>query len=115
MSAWTPGQRRALEAMGFVLHVRRADEAPGQPAPEAPPRQAAGPAPEPVGALPMPAGGEPYAPRLVAALYGAIGAAPAVIEAFPILLPPPAVLRTAAGKRALWPALRRLRRERARR
>ena len=85
---WDAFQREMLEAMGHAVYVPRA-----QAARPAPPASAAG-LPEPI-------------PRgLLQAIARAAGVTP---DALPPL-PPVAQLRTPAGKRALWPELRRLRR-----
>ena len=84
---WDAFQREMLEAMGHAVYVPRTQDA--LPAPPA----AAGLT------QPIPRG-------LLQAIARAAGVAP---EALPPL-PPLAQLRTPAGKRALWPALRRLRR-----
>jgi hypothetical protein len=88
---WDAFQREALEAMGHVLYAPRA--------------------PAPTAALPPPsasmAGMDAPVPRgLLQALARAAGVRP---DALPPL-PPLAQLRTPAGKRALWPRLRALRR-----
>uniref|UniRef100_A0A8J7VUL0 Uncharacterized protein n=1 Tax=Coralloluteibacterium stylophorae TaxID=1776034 RepID=A0A8J7VUL0_9GAMM len=102
--------------MGYTLFELAGSE-PEAPAARPAAEPAPGPAPEPARPAVAPPQGDPLPPRLAAALWRAIGTAPAagsLREEFPILLPPAAVLRTAAGKRALWPALRRLRGSRAR-
>ena len=87
---WDAFQREVLEAMGHVAYAPRA--------PASEPAQAA---PSDAGRLPQPV------PRgLLQALARAAGVRP---EALPPL-PPLAQLRTPAGKRALWPQLRALRR-----
>ena len=86
---WDAFQREALEAMGHVLYAPRA------------PTSAPAPAPASTAGLdaPVPRG-------LLQALARAAGVRP---DALPPL-PPLAQLRTPAGKRALWPQLRALRR-----
>ena len=86
---WDAFQREMLEAMGHAVYVPRAQ----QPAPPTQPASVAGL-------------GEPVPRGLLQALARAAGVAP---DALPPL-PPLAQLRTPAGKRALWPQLRRLRR-----
>jgi hypothetical protein len=92
---WDPFQREMLEAMGHAVYVPRAAAAAHASAPELPssPASRAGL-------------GEPVPRGLLQALARAAGVAP---EALPPL-PPLAQLRTPAGKRALWPQLRALRR-----
>lgn len=90
---WDAFQREMLEAMGHVVYVPRAGAAPEAPAGPSSPASSAG-----LGA-PVPRG-------LLQALARAGGVAP---DALPPL-PPLAQLRTPAGKRALWPQLRALRR-----
>ena len=86
---WDAFQREMLEAMGHAVYLPRTHDA----VPTSPAATAAG--------LPQPV------PRgLLQAIARAAGVAP---EALPPL-PPVAQLRTPAGKRALWPTLRRLRR-----
>ena len=85
---WDAFQREMLEAMGHAVYVPRA-----QAAPAVAPATATGLA-------------EPVPRGLLQAIARAAGVAP---EALPAL-PPLAQLRTPAGKRALWPQLRRLRR-----
>jgi len=87
---WDAFQREMLEAMGHVVYV-----------------------PRPSGASPMPSSpsstaglGEPVPRGLLQALARAAGVTPDALPA----LPPLAQLRTPAGKRALWPRLRGLRR-----
>lgn len=88
---WDAFQREALEAMGHVLYAPRAQ------APTAAP-------PSPSASM---AGLDAPVPRgLLQALARAAGVRP---DALPPL-PPLAQLRTPAGKRALWPRLRALRR-----
>lgn len=85
---WDAFQREVLEAMGHAVYVPRA-----QATSLAAPATTAGLA-------------EPVPRGLLQAIARAAGVAPDALPA----LPPLAQLRTAAGKRALWPQLRRLRR-----
>ena len=85
---WDPFQREMLEAMGHAVYVPRT-----QATPLAPPATATGLA-------------EPVPRGLLQALARAAGVAPEALPPLPSL----AQLRTPAGKRALWPQLRRLRR-----
>lgn len=85
---WDAFQREMLEAMGHAVYVPRAPDAPSA-------------SPATTTGLPSPI------PRgLLQSLARAAGVAP---EALP-MLPALGELRTPAGKRALWPQLRRLRR-----
>ncbi|MGN6513207.1 MAG: hypothetical protein ACTHKZ_06475 [Lysobacteraceae bacterium] len=88
---WDAFQREALEAMGHVVHAPRV---PSPAAPATSTAATAGP-------------GAPVPRGLLQALARAAGVRP---EALPPL-PPLAQLRTPAGKRALWPTLRALRRD----
>jgi hypothetical protein len=85
---WDAFQREMLEAMGHAVYVPRTQSAP------------------PVAAATGAGLPQPIPRGLLQALARAAGVAP---EALPPL-PPVAQLRTPAGKRALWPELRRLRR-----
>jgi hypothetical protein len=88
--SWSPGQQAMLSAMGYTLY--RQANAPGTAAPRVPARAGARP------------DGMPE--RLWDALVRAAGG----YDPSP-LLPPAEQLRAgAAAKRALWPALRALRR-----
>lgn len=90
--SWSPQQQTLLAAMGYTLY-RQAGAAPAMPVPQAS-------APAPRGA---------HGDRLMQALVRAAGGRdPAALP-----LPPLEQLRaSAAAKRALWPALRALRRQR---
>jgi hypothetical protein len=87
---WDAFQREMLEAMGHVVLVPRPPVA--SPTPSMPSATAGL--------------GEPVPRGLLQALARAARVAPDALPA----LPPLAQLRTPAGKRALWPQLRALRR-----
>ncbi|HVI25765.1 MAG TPA: hypothetical protein VM576_06175 [Xanthomonadaceae bacterium] len=89
---WDAFQQDVLAALGHTVYVPRT-----RPEAALPPHE--GPATGAHGDLP---------PALLQALARAAGVP---VDALPPL-PPPAQLRTPAGKRALWPRLRALRRER---
>jgi hypothetical protein len=87
---WDAFQREMLEAMGHAVYVPRSSAA------------------SPAASLPASTAGlgEPVPRGLLEALARAAGVAPDALPA----LPPLAQLRTPAGKRALWPRLRGMRR-----
>jgi len=87
---WDAFQREMLEAMGHAVYVPRTPAASSVPS-----------SPSSTAGL-----GEPVPRGLLQALARAAGVAPDALPA----LPPLAQLRTPAGKRALWPRLRGLRR-----
>jgi hypothetical protein len=82
---WDAFQQEVLQALGHALYVPRAPAAASPPVADVT--------------------GEPLPPALLAALARAAGVES---DALPPL-PPLARLRTPAGKRALWPQLRRMR------
>lgn len=84
-SAWSIEQRRVLGLLGIALYER-------------------------AGTAPVATPGAPLPQALTRALRRAAGLAGD--EALPFALPPADTLRTPAGKRALWPALRTLRKGR---
>jgi hypothetical protein len=90
---WDAFQREMLEAMGHAVYVPRTSAASPAPSMPATPSTTSGL-------------GEPVPRGLLQALARAAGVAPDALPA----LPPLAQLRTPAGKRALWPRLRGLRR-----
>jgi hypothetical protein len=90
---WDAFQREMLEAMGHAVYVSRTSAAP--------PAQSTPSLSSTTAGL-----GEPVPRGLLQALARAAGVAPDALPA----LPPLAQLRTPAGKRALWPRLRGLRR-----
>ena len=98
--SWSPQQQAMLSAMGFTLY-RQAGAAPERPA-------ANDPATAPVAAA-SPATASPAAgDRLLQALVRAAGGR----DLAALALPPMEQLRASgAAKRALWPALRALRRK----
>jgi len=91
--AWDAFQREMLEAMGHTVYAPRAAMASPTPSMPSTPSTTAGL-------------GEPVPRGLLQALARAAGVVPDALPA----LPPLAQLRTPAGKRALWPQLRGLRR-----
>lgn len=100
---WSSEQHRLLDALGYTLY-RPVNATPGtEHAPDSSPRESTAPAPPPTSSA-----AAPRESRLLGNVRLAAGGDPAGVS-LPAL---EQLRRDPAGKRALWPLLRRLRRER---